>query len=85
MSVRAEEEVSLEDLLGDLRDHLACACRPKIMFCGKYIADVEAVDILDSDDNICPGCANVWYKHGCLNCSCGPGAICQACVQSAAN
>jgi hypothetical protein len=76
-------DVSLEELLGDDSAHLACGCRPPILLCGRYMPDMEGVDLLAPDETICKGCMAVWYANGCPACSCGPGAICGACIASA--
>ena len=66
----------------DENAHLACGCRPHIMMCGIYIPSVSGVTLIPTDEPVCPGCSRLWFAIGCPACSCGPGAICMACVAS---
>ena len=85
MSIEASSDVSLEELFDAADDtHLACACRPSLMFCGIYIPGVRSVKLdYSSNDDICTGCLRMWYEVGCI-CGCRHGAICAACIASSA-
>lgn len=80
-SETSPKELMDDDACDDL--HLACGCRPAITHCGTYLPGMQGVDLISVTDNICAGCLKVWHTTGCGACSCGPGAICNACIKSA--
>lgn len=73
---------ALVDIGGGDELHLACACVPQLTSCGLYMPEADGVELLPDAGNVCQPCLRMWEAWGCGRCPCGPGAICQPCLDS---
>lgn len=85
-----QSETSLDELplLDDPDEddtHLICGCLPALTHCGIYMPTITKVDLVALDERFCANCVAIWNTRGCGRCGCRPGALCRACIKSAAS
>ena len=62
--------------------HSACACSPKLNFCGGFVPDATTggMGLGEVDDpDLCPACSAAWVAYGCPRCPCNEEQLCAGC------